>query len=197
VDGAGRVTRFLAGTRVLWDGQPSPVLYAQQGQVNAVVPYGVAGKDRVQVQVEARAQKSNVLLAAVTPSAPGLFTLDASGTGQAAAVNQDNSLNSAANPAPRGSVVSLFAAGTGETAPPGTDGETAISPLPAPVLPVSVQIAGHDAEILFAGSVPGLVAGILQVNVRIPGAAADGNGVSVVLRCGGAQSQPGVTLAIV
>ncbi len=196
LNSAGLVTKFLDGTRVLWDGQPSPMLFAQAGQVNTVAPYWVAGWSSVQVQVEARGQKSNFLTAQVAQAAPGIFTLDSSGTGQAAVLNQDNSLNSAAHPALRGSIVSLFATGTGQTAPPGIDGKPAATPNPLPVLPVTVEIAGASAEILYAGSAPGLVAGVLQANVRIPADAATGSAASLVLRSGGTQSQPGVTLAI-
>ena len=149
------------------------------------------------MQIEAQGQKSNALTVQVAPAAPGIFTLDSSGTGQAAVLNQDNSLNSAANPAPRGSIISLFATGTGQTDPPGMDGKPAAPPLPAPVLPVTVEIAGANAEILYAGSAPGLVAGVLQANVRIPEQAATGSAAPLVLRSGGAQSQPGVTIAIV
>jgi uncharacterized protein (TIGR03437 family) len=195
-DSAGLVTKFLAGTRVLWDGQPSPVLFANAGQVNAVVPYWVGGWSSVQVQVEVSGQKSNLLTAQVAPAAPGIFTRDSSGIGQAAVLNQDGSSNSAANPAPRGSIISFFATGTGQTAPPGIDGKPAASPLGAPVLPVTVQIAGADADILYAGAATGLVAGIIQANVRIPAQAAAGGAVSLVLWSGGAPSQPGVTLAI-
>lgn len=197
LNSAGLVTTFLAGTRVLFDGQPSPMIFAQDGQVNAVVPHAVALRGSVQVWIEAQGQRSNILTAQVAQAAPGIFTLDSSGKGQAAVLNQDNSLNAAANPAARGSIISLFATGTGQTNPPGTDGKPAAPPLPAPVLPVTVEISGASAEILYAGGAPGLVAGVLQANVRVPQDAATGSAATLVLRGGGAQSQPGVTIAIV
>ena len=43
----------------------------------------------------------------IAASAPGLFTVDATGRGQATAFNNDGSSNSAANPAKTGSVISL------------------------------------------------------------------------------------------
>src|SRR5579872_6989306 len=39
----------------------------------------------------------------IAPAAPGLFTSGASGKGQAAAINQDNTVNGTSNPAPAGS----------------------------------------------------------------------------------------------
>ena len=149
------------------------------------------------MQIEAQGQKSNALTVEVAQATPGIFTLDSSGKGQAAVLNQDNSLNSAANPALRGSIISLFATGIGQTNPPGIDGKPAAPPFPVPVLPVTVEIAGANAEILYAGGAPGLVAGVLQANVRVPEHAATGNSAPVVLRAGGAQSQLGVTIAIV
>ena len=197
LNSAGLMTTFLAGTRVLFDGQPSLMTFAQAGQVNAVVPHAVAGRSSVQVQIEAQGQKSNALTVEVAQATPGIFTLDSSGKGQAAVLNQDNSLNSAANPAPRGSIISLFATGIGQTNPPGIDGKPAAPPFPVPVLPVTVEIAGANAEILYAGGAPGLVAGVLQANVRVPAQAATGSSAPLVLWGGGAQSQPGVTIAIV
>jgi uncharacterized protein (TIGR03437 family) len=50
--------------------------------------------------------------------------------------------------------------------------------------------------VLYAGGAPGLVAGVLQVNARIPPEAPSGNAVPVLLTVGGFSSQPEVTLAV-
>jgi uncharacterized protein (TIGR03437 family) len=83
-------------------------------------------------------------------------------------------LNSAANPAARGSVVQIFAAAEGKTYPPGVDGKRAAEPLPKPLLPVPVSIAGLQADVHYAGGALGLIAGVFQVNVRAPEALAAG-----------------------
>jgi len=60
---------------------------------------------------------------------------------------------------------------------------------------VTVSIGGQPAQVLYAGAAPGLVAGVMQVNVRIP----DGIGtgvVPVILQVGGAASPTGVTLNV-
>jgi uncharacterized protein (TIGR03437 family) len=46
--------------------------------------------------------------------------------------------------------------------------KSAIDAFPKPLLPFSVTIAGQPAEILYAGAAPCLVAGVMQVNVRLP-----------------------------
>src|SRR6202035_2236751 len=85
-----------------------------------------------------------------------------------AAVNQDGSINSAGHPAPIGSFISLFATGEGQTSPAGVDGKPAQVPLPHPLLPVTVTIAGQTVTPQYAGGAPGEVAGLMQVNVQIP-----------------------------
>jgi uncharacterized protein (TIGR03437 family) len=194
--GAGRVETVLAETRILFDGVAAPLLYVSANQGSAIVPYAVAGRATTQVQVEYRGVRSPAVSVAVAPSAPGLFTLNASGGGPGAFLNQDYSVNSASNPAARGSAVILFATGEGQTNPPGADGKLAADPLPAPLLPVSVTIGGQPAAVLYAGGAPGLVAGVLQVNVRIPEGVTPGPAVPVGLTVGNASSQSGVTLAV-
>jgi len=195
------VTLFGSGlgpsaTRVLFDGLAAPLVYASDTQVSAVVPYGVAGKSTTQVAVERQGARSDAVSLPLAECAPGIFTLDSSGKGQAAILNQDNTVNSASNPAPRGSIVMLFATGEGQTDPPGVDGKPAADPLPKPLLPVSVTIGGLSAHVLYAGGAPGLIAGVLQVNARIPESVATGAAVSVSLTVGQATSQAGVTLAV-
>jgi uncharacterized protein (TIGR03437 family) len=67
---------------------------------------------------------------------------------------------------------------------------------PQPILPVSVQIDGIDVIVEYAGAAPGIVAGVLQVNARIPDSAHLGPAVPVLVKVGGNTSQPGVTVAV-
>jgi hypothetical protein len=60
---------------------------------------------------------------------------------------------------------------------------------------VSVRIGGIPAEVLYAGAAPGLVSGVLQVNVRIPNSA-PGAFQSLEVTVGNATSQPGVVIAV-
>ncbi len=194
---AGQMATTLSETQVLFDNIPAPLVYVQASQLSAIVPYAVAGTAEAKLQVEYKGTRSSAVGVRVAASAPGIFTLDATGKGQGAILNQNYTLNSAANPADRGSVVIVYATGEGETNPQVADGRLASAEeLPRPRLPVEVKIGGAEAEVLYAGAAPGLVVGLLQVNVRVPEGAPSGNAVPVMLTVGGPSSQPGVTMAV-
>jgi uncharacterized protein (TIGR03437 family) len=147
------------------------------------------------MQVVYEGRRSPSVNVAVTNAQPGFFTQAASGAGIAAVLNEDSSLNSGSNPAARGSVVSFFVTGEGQTDPSGTDGLLAAAPLPAPLLPISVRIGGKPAEVRYAGGAPGLVAGVMQVNARVPADLLAG-AQSVYLVVGNTISPQGVTVSI-
>jgi uncharacterized protein (TIGR03437 family) len=178
---------------VLFNGVAGPLLYATPGQVGAVAPYSVGG-GTVRVFVESAAAASAPVAVAVAATAPGIFTADGSGRGQASAVNQDGTFNGPAASAAAGSVLSLYATGEGQTSPAGVDGKLAAAPLPQPVAPLTVTIGGVSAEVRYAGGAPGLIAGLMQVNVVVPGGLS--GAVPVVLTVGGVASQGGVTVAV-
>ncbi len=189
------IANAIAGTRVLFDGNPAPLIYVSNSQVSAIVPYAVDGQTSTRLQVEYQGFPSSELSLNVVPSNPALFTIDASGSGQGAILNQDTNVNSALNPAQKGSIVVLFATGEGQTTPRGSDGALANKALPKPIASVAVQIGGIDSRVLYAGAAPGLPAGVFQVNVQVPATAPSG-AVPLVLRVGAASSSPNVTLSI-
>lgn len=198
---SGRVDTLLAETRVLFDGIPAPLTYVSSTQINAVVPYGVGGRVSTRVEVEYQGVKSSPLVYQVTTSVPGIFTPDASGRGPGAILNQNFSLNSNANPASRGAYVMIYATGEGLVTPAVADGSVTpgAEPFPRPLLPVSVTIGGKQAQVpAYAGAAPGFVAGVLQLNVRVPDdlAVSGVTVVPVVVTVGAASSQPNVTLAV-
>jgi uncharacterized protein (TIGR03437 family) len=137
---AGLVDTTLAETQVLFNGTPAPIVYTSDQQLAAIVPYSVQGPS-ADLVVSYQGSATNPMPVLLQGSSPGIFTFNSSGQGQAAAINQDGTINSAANPAPAGSVISLYATGEGATSPAGVDGKIASAPLPAPILPVSVTIA--------------------------------------------------------
>jgi uncharacterized protein (TIGR03437 family) len=193
---AGSVTNSLAGTQVLFDGTPAPLIYTVANQVSAVVPYGVAGKDSTKIQVTYNGATSNTVTMPVQAAHPGIFTLDASGLGPGAILNQDTTINSSANGAARGSIVAIYATGGGVTRPALADGAVTGNDLPFVTQPVTVTIGGIDARVAYAGGVPGAVAGLTQINAEIPAGVTPSNGVPIVIKIGNYPSAPGVTISV-
>jgi uncharacterized protein (TIGR03437 family) len=163
--------------------------------VAAVVPYGISGS-LAQLYVQSQNQTSAPFNVSVASQIPAVFTLNGSGTGQAAAINNtDNSINGAGRPAKVGDYVQLYLTGAGQTSPAGSDGRINAAPLPVPVATVKVTIGGQTANVNFAGGAPGAVAGVIQVNAQIPSGITVG-AVPVVVQVGTSNSQPGVTIAV-
>jgi uncharacterized protein (TIGR03437 family) len=192
----GVVDTELASVRVRIGGLPAPLLYVSARQVTAVAPYALAGRQTAEVQIEYRGERSPAVVMPVSEASPAIFTANSSGAGQAAALNEDGTLNSPSNPAPRGSIVTLFATGEGQTVPNGIDGNPAAPPLSAPVLPVTVVTRDVNAEILYAGGAPALVAGVMQLNLRVPWDIEPGDTIPLVLRIGDRNSPAVVTIAV-
>jgi uncharacterized protein (TIGR03437 family) len=174
-------------TNVLFEHLPGKVIYVTPTQLVATVPAGAGNRDSIIVEVQT---SHDVYSAPVTvnmaASAPALFTSDASGKGQAAAINQDNTVNSATSPAPAGSVVALYATGGGALT---TDS------LPRVAFPVSATVGGLDAPVLYAGVAPGQPEGMIQINVQIPMALPPGK-AEVVVNIGGIVSPSNVSLTV-
>jgi len=183
------------GTSVLFNGTPGPIVYASGSQVNAIVPYDISGGS-VRVVVEYQGVSTEAVTVPLVPAAPALFTASSTGTGQAAAINQNNTYNSTAHPAPPGTFISLYATGEGQTFPAGIDGKLAANPAPMPVLPVTVTIGNQTVTPQYAGGAPGLTAGLMQINAQIPIGTPSGPAVPVVISVGGVPSPSGVTIAV-
>jgi uncharacterized protein (TIGR03437 family) len=186
----------VGGTGVTFNSVAAPVIYASATAVAAVVPYEIAGSATANVTVTVNGNTSLTTIVPVANTAPGIFTLNATGSGQAAALNSDGTVNGASNPAKVGSTIVLFVTGEGLVSPAGTTGKPApSSPLLRPVLPVSVVIGSQPAAVSFAGSAPTLI-GLMQVNVQIPPQVTPGTAVPVVVSVGGAPSQSSATIAV-
>jgi uncharacterized protein (TIGR03437 family) len=111
----------------------------------------------------------------VVQTSPAVFKVDGV---HAAALNQDGSINSAQNPAPVGSIVSVFATGLGPITPSVGDGTLVSAPFPKNVLTVGVTASysigipfGTPVNMPFAvsyqGAAPAMVAGISQINFQV------------------------------
>jgi len=196
----GVVTTMAGNTQVLFDGVPAPMIYASATQTSAMVPYGVSGRTSTNVQVSYQGVLSPAISYNVVPTAPGIYSLNLSGTGPGATLNQDGiTVNSPSAPAPKGSVVAVYMTGEGQTTPAGTDGTvtpTNGNGLKKPQLAVSAAIGGVPATVLYAGSAPGLVSGVMQVNLQIPAGITSGGAVPLSITVGNSNTQLGITIAV-
>jgi uncharacterized protein (TIGR03437 family) len=185
----------LGGTRVLFSGIEAFLTYASAGQVNALVPGQVANTAALQVTYQSL--PSSISSVPVVATVPGIFTMNSSGVGAAACVNQDGTFNSPANPAPRGSIIAVWFTGGGQTGPGLPDGQQPTGPpFPALLGPVAVQVGGitiPPEDIAFVGLV---YAGVVQLNVLVPQTVPTGSSVELVISVAGAKSISGVTVSI-
>ncbi|HEY1340103.1 MAG TPA: BACON domain-containing carbohydrate-binding protein [Bryobacteraceae bacterium] len=190
------VAKTLGGTRVLFDGAAAALTYSSANQVNAVVPYSLRPGATTQIQVEYQGALSNTMSMPVQASTPGIFTIDASGLGSGAILNQDYQVNAPATAAVRGQVIMIYCTGGGVTNPPSVDGSVTGLPLPNLTLPVTVTIGGLNADVGYKGGAPTTVAGLTQINAVVPSGVTPGPAVPVLVTIGGVQSQPGVTVSV-
>jgi uncharacterized protein (TIGR03437 family) len=196
LNSGGFIEKSLKSTQVSFNGFTSPILWASDGALSAIVPYEIAGQSNINMVVQFNGISSATVSVPVASSVPGMFTSNASGTGQAAAVNQDGTLNSASNPASRGSIVSLYLTGDGIETPQPLDGKiAATAPWPAPAANITVSIGGQSAALQYSGAAPASVAGLMQINVTIPDGVASGPN-EVVVSAGGITSAGPVTIQV-
>jgi uncharacterized protein (TIGR03437 family) len=191
----GTVATTLGGTQVLFDGNPAPILYTSNLQVNALVPFELANKTSTVLQVSYGGETSAGFTLPVVAAEPGLFSTNSNGKGQGAILNQDTSLNSASNPAAPGSAIVLYGTGGGLTIPPSVDGAlNPISSTGALALNVTATVGGQPANVFYSGPAPTLVSGIFQINLTLPDNTPAGN-IPVIVTVGTAVSQA-VTVAV-
>ena len=168
----------LQGAVLRLGGVQLPIFYSGDQQAGAMIPYDTPlGSSTLTIE---QGDERDAMPIRVARVAPGVFTVDGSGTGAAAAVNEDGTFNSAEHPAPRGSLVSFYATGFG----PLTPLPPLVAPLspPFPVLaaPAALYLSAPGpagatgAEIVYAGASTGQVSGLLQINARIPADATSG-----------------------
>lgn len=188
--------RILNGVKVTVNGSvDAPLFYVSPTQINFQMPVEVTGTS-ASVVVTNGGISGPAATVALTPEAPGIFTVATSGSGQAAALNADSTPNSASNPAAGGTTVSLFASGLGVTNPPFVTGQTGATsePLNRTVQTPTVNINGVPGTIGFSGLAPGFV-GLYQVNVTVPVGTPAGSAVPVSLIINGRAANT-VTIAV-
>jgi uncharacterized protein (TIGR03437 family) len=195
----GGVDPTLAGVQVLFNGKAGTPLFVSSTQINVIVPYEANGQTTSSIVVTYQGAQSAPFMFTVAAQAPGIYTLNSQGFGQAAAVNQNGTFNGSGpngtTPASAGQVMAIYATGGGQTSPPSTTGS--VTPLNNGTLyrvsNVTATIGGQPAVVTFAGGAPGLVAGVIQVNLMVP-SGVTGDALPVVINVNGATSPlPGTT----
>ncbi len=189
--GDGNLARNVGDTQVLVNGSPVPLIFVSESFNAGIMPYGISGTAKLEVQ--RGSTKTNSFDLTVAPTMPGLFTY-AGGTGQIVAVNaEDWTFNGSAAPATRGQWMTVFLTGQGAVNPPVGDGVLITGPtFPAPNTPLQIAVGGVAVP---SGDIwAGLTyQGVLQVNFKVPASAPTGN-AAVVVTIGEASSQAGATV---
>ncbi len=198
----GNVSTNIGNTQVFFDGIAAPLIYVSATQTNLIVPYELAGRFQTNMTTTRGGVTSNAFQLRVTDTVPGIFTANASGQGQGAILNENNTINGPGSPAPKTSVISIYATGEGQINPPGVTGTLTglLPPFPTPVAtPVTLVfvVPGPNgttvnvpATIMYAGEAPTLVSGVLQVNAVVP--ASVPSGAQTIVLTVGANSSPSV-----
>jgi uncharacterized protein (TIGR03437 family) len=194
---------------VLNDQLLAPLYFVGLNQINFQIPSGAPlGSNRLAVRLADTGELVAGGNVVISSAAPGLFTVTQNGAGQAAALNQDNTINGPTNPAPAGSTVQLYGTGQGQVSPAVPDGTAA----PLDTLSNTVAVPTSDSNaclnsqpsvcvafgttlgnIQYSGLAPGYI-GLWQINVTIPRNISPGNVTMRVIINGAPSNQ--VTIAV-
>ena len=193
-DDQGILPRELGGVRVLLDTKTNPMLFASHTQTTFITRSTIRVPGPIYLNFEVDGDPSSVFKIPIVPSNPGIFALDASGTGQGAILNPDGTVNSPDNPSD--SFIVAFGTGGGKTTPQCPDGGIAPAeePLPRLQLATTATIGGAPADVLYSGSAPGLVCGANQWTL-MPTNNPVGPAVPVKVCAGDNCTQDGITAA--
>jgi uncharacterized protein (TIGR03437 family) len=185
----------------------------QANQINAQVPWELAGLQNVQMVVRvadgAATGQSQPVGVNISPASPGIFTFDF-GPGRAAAVNvkvsaDDGVTNGSfaqpegsianAQPAPQGGYIVVFTNGLGPVNPAAQTGKNTLDGLRTATQTPVVTVGGREANVQFSGLAPEFV-GLYQINLILPADVPTGNQVPIRINLGGALSREDVTIAV-
>ena len=183
-----------ASIGVQFNGFAAPLIYTSSTAIAAVVPYEIAGSSTAQVTVTYQGKTSAPVTVSVAAAVPGIFTANASGVGQAAAVNNYETgtlkFRAAAGGARKHHHLvrdrrrADFAGRGGRKAGGGSASHADPSG--------KVDHRGRAGRGAVRRRSYGEVAGMLQINVVVP-STVSGSAVPVVVQVGNAVSQAGVT----
>ena len=195
-----KFTTTLSGVSVTFDGTPAPLIAVSATQVNAMVPYEIAGRTTTNVVVTYNTVASPAVQLTVANTAPAIFTANSTGSGQALIQNFPSySLNNSSNPAPKGSFIVIYATGEGVVTPAAASGSItpSVPPIPVPsAQPITLTIGGQTPSTIAATEVPTLVSGVFVVVANVPSSVTSGNQPLVLTVGGNSNAQQNATVAI-
>ena len=192
----------LGGTSMTVGGANVPLFFISPGQINFQVPFfNISGLTATNLTIT-EGTLTTTITVTVTPYAPGLYTTNSQGTGQAAAIVAGTSTIAApsgafsgSRPAQKGEFVSLYCTGLGAVSHrPALGAPSPSNPLATTAVTPTVTVGGVNASVSFSGLAPGYV-GLYQVNIQVPATAPSGDAVPVSLSIGGVTANT-VTLAV-
>ncbi|HTW66692.1 MAG TPA: hypothetical protein VME17_18860 [Bryobacteraceae bacterium] len=182
----------LSDATVVMAGQPLPLLFGSDGQINAVVPWEINSNTSQQILVERGSTLSIPISVDVAPANPAMFGYPLPGDPpqQGAIVNALTFVVADPKaPVTAGDILAIFCTGLGAVDQPVPDGAAApVSPLANTVAKPSVTIGGQAAAVSFAGLSPGF-AGLYQIDASVPKGVAPGDAVPVLINVAGQTSQ--------
>ncbi|HXA52730.1 MAG TPA: IPT/TIG domain-containing protein [Candidatus Acidoferrum sp.] len=158
----------LNNVTVQVNGKASPIYFVSAGQINFLVPYSTAGPTAT-IVVQNNGVNSNTVTVPVSATAPGIYTLDQSGSGSGAILHADFSVVNSGNPAAAGETVLIYLTGMGMVTPALDDGTAGTSGTLYKSIgsEITVLVAGKPGTVLFNGLAPGFP-GLYQINVILP-----------------------------
>jgi uncharacterized protein (TIGR03437 family) len=181
----------LAGASVEINGINAPVFFASDGQVNAILPYGISVDRPSNVMVKRGDAWAVSRSVRITPAAPGIFAYgDQLGIVVGVSAGGAQALADSVHPVTAQQVIVAYATGLGEVSPAVKAGtQTPLSPLSRTVAPVTMTIGGVAARVDFAGLTPGST-GLYQINAVVPAGVTPGSRVPVVVKAADQSSAP-------
>jgi uncharacterized protein (TIGR03437 family) len=186
----------LGGVKVTVAGQPAPLIYVSQTQINFQVPFEAPISGTAAVVVTRDGIPSTPQTAVMAEYAAGVFTYARTATAlDPVIVHIDTSLVSPTNPATANEILIVYATGVGSfDHPPATGAAAVSSPLANSLVTPTVKVGGAAAQVQFAGLTPGLV-GLLQINIQLPATLPAGNNLPLAIAFG-SSAAPTVNLAV-
>jgi len=177
-------------------GVAAPLFFASGSQVNFQVPWELGGQSQAVLAGTLNGNTGTGQAVTLAAFAPGIFSMNAQGTGQGAILDASYHVVDSSHPAiPGSTALQIFCTGLGAvTNQPPTGAPALSSPLSKTTTTPTLTVGGISANVTFSGLAPGFV-GEYQVNAIVPKGVLGGSAVPVVLAMGGAVSNT-VTIAV-